>query len=368
MWTNPKFFYSYAKEFSKVKQNTGPLINHGGKHTSDPTEMANLLQEQYTSVFSSPSNPERKFTSKAPPANHSLSDIEFTQDDIETAIDEMRRDSGSTDNDIPAALIKDFKKELSYPLFRIWQKSQSTAIIPKDLKLQSIAAIYKKGDRSLAENYRPISLTSNMIKIYERVVRKRLVQYLESNNILSGRQHGFRKGRSCLTHLLAHIDEILHSMIDDNEHDVIYLDFAKAFDKVDHELLIAKLQSCGITGNLLKWIQNFLTDRYQYVNISGCKSVLALVISGVPQGSVLGPILFLIYINDLEDCVKNSNAESFADDTRLGKRITSLEDVRLLQEDLYRVIEWAKQNNMKLHEEKFELLNYRGSQSKNKVS
>ena len=296
-----------------------------------------------------------------------MSDIAFTQKDIEDAIDEINRDSGSTDLDIPAPILKDFKHELSYPIYLLCKKSSATGVIPKDQKIQSITGIFKKGDKSSPENYRPNSLTPHIIKIYERIVRKKLVQYLESNNILSRNQHGFRKGRSTLTHLLNHIDEILQSILDGQEHDVIYLDFAKAFDKVDHEILINKLKLCGIAGNLLCWITNFLENRYQFVNISGCRSFMALVLSGVPQGSVLGPILFLIYINDLEDCLQDSVSRSFADDTRLSKRISDYEDVKKLQLDLDNVVTWSHDNNMKLHEDKFELLTYRGSITNSKA-
>ena len=146
------------------------------------------------------------------------------------------------------------------------------------MKIQSITPIFKKGDKSDPGNYRPISLTSHLIRIFERVIIKKLVCHLESNSILSSKQHGFRKGRSCLTHVLRHIDDIIQSLLNGNDHDVIYLDFTKAFEKVDHEILVHKLRQCGVQGKLLKWIEQFLTDRKQFV------------LSGVPQGSVLGPI------------------------------------------------------------------------------
>ena len=148
-----------------------------------------------------------------------------------------------------------------------------------------------------------------------------MVDHLETRNLLSRNQHGFRKGPSCLTHLLKHIDEVIQSILEGNEHDVVYLDFAKAFNKVDHEILLQKLHIFGVRGKLHDWIKDFLLNRSQLVTVSGVHSVLALVLSGVPQGSVLGPILFLIYIDDLNNCLEGSSSGSFADDTRLSKSI-----------------------------------------------
>ena len=171
-------------------------------------------------------------------------------------------------------------------------------------------------------------------------------------------QHGFRTGKSCLTQLLIHIDEILENGLQGLETDVIYLDFAKAFDKVDHEILIQKLISFGIDGPALAWLRNFLSGRYQTVLVNGEKekSFRSFVKSGVPQGSVLGPILFLLFINDLTKCLKHSTARLFADDVKIVKAISSVEDTELLQEDLRNVQIWAAQNNMELNEDKFQYI------------
>ena len=221
----------------------------------------------------------------------------------------MNRDASSTDHDIPALILKECKNNISYPVFLIWKDSFKSEFIHEDMKILSITPIFKKGDKSDPGNYRPISLTSHLIKMFERVIRKKLVCRLESNSILSNKQHGFRKGRSCLTHLLKHIDEIIQSLLNGNDHDVIYLDFAKAFDKVDHKILIHKLRLlrlCGVQGKLLKWIEQFLTNREQFVTMNGFHSMLALVLSGVPQGSVLGPILFPDSANRSNPATKSS--------------------------------------------------------------
>ncbi|KAL5267390.1 hypothetical protein ACHWQZ_G004435 [Mnemiopsis leidyi] len=217
-----------------------------------------------------------------------------------------------------------------------------------------VTPLFKKGSRCDAANYRPVTLTSHVVKVYERVVRKHMVQYLEANNLLSDKQHGFRSNRSCLTQMLDHFDSIFEGLTKGNDTDSIYLDFAKAFDKVDLDLLLRKLKRYGFRQKLIGWIQSFLTDREQVVVVNGVHSNSAKVLSGVPQGSVLGPLFFLLFINDLEEVVKASKA----DDTRVSKQISRFEDCALLQADVLRIIEWANRNNMKLHEQKFELLNH----------
>jgi hypothetical protein len=195
-----------------------------------------------------------------------------------------------------------------------------------------------------------------MIKIFERIVRKKLTDFLERNNIFSTKQHGFRKGRSCLAQLLQHMDHIFNNYLDNSKTNIIYLDYAKAFDKVDHAILLKKLQAYGIKGNLFNLIEQFLTGRSQTVVVDGKHSRSVPVSSGVPQGTVLGPLLFLLYVNDMEKCILHSKISSFADDTKISKKISTMHDSNLLQEDLNCIIRWSGDNNMKLHEDKFELL------------
>jgi ribonuclease P/MRP protein subunit RPP40 len=178
----------------------------------------------------------------------------------------------------------------------------------------------------------------------------------EGNKLFSLNQHGFRSGRNCLTQLLHHVDDILKDLSTDANADVIYLDFSKAFDKVDHKILLKKLSSFGIGGNLLRWINSFLSGSKQYVVVERLESGTIIVLSGVPQGTVLGPLLFLLYINDMEEVVKHCLLKIFADDSKLHKKIRSHLDRLLLQQDLESVFTWASENNMDLNQDKFELL------------
>ena len=174
--------------------------------------------------------------------------------------------------------------------------------------------------------------------------------YLRKTDMDSG------SGKSTLTQLLAHLDDILSGLCENKDTDSIYLDYAKAFDKVDHGLLIDKLVRYGFHTKLIKWIHSFLSDRKQVVLVNGVRSDEASVRSGVPQGSVLGPVLFLIFINDLETVLNSSTVRFFADDTRISHRIEYSTDREKLQQDLSNIVFWSKENNMMLHEQKFELM------------
>ena len=358
--TNPKFFFSYAKRLAKAKSSVAPLRNREGVLTNNASEKAELLQAEYVSVFSDPLKADietcKSYVNEVHDAE--LTNFTFTPGDIIEAIEELDPYSAAPDGDIPAKVICDCKENLSLPLWMLWQRSLDTGVIPSDLKLQYITPIYKKGNRTEAINYRPVSLTSHIIKIFERVVRKHLVMHLEDNNILPDSQHGFRKKRSCLTQLIEHVDSVLKALNDGREVDVIYLDYSKAFDKVDHKILLTKMKQYGIKGPIYDWIECFLRNRQQTVVVDGEKSEFKDVESGVPQGTVLGPVFFIIYVIDLVLRVKSSKTLTFADDTKLMKVITQLLCKALLQADLDSVIQWSISNNMLLHEDKFVVVNY----------
>ena len=265
----------------------------------------------------------------------------LNEEDIISAIAKIPSDSASGLDGIPVILLKNCAEELAYPIKQIWSESFHLGIVPQFFKDTCITPLFKKGARAV--NYRPVALTSLVIKIYERILRNVMVEFIEENQILCDNQHGFRSGRSCLTQLLSHVDDIVQGLASGVDTDAIYLDFAKAFDKVDHRLLLLKMNKLGFHERVTKWVESFLSKRQQSVVADGVSSFEVPIQSGVPQGTVLGPLLFIIFINDMKLSVKGSIIRLFADDTRILKHIASTDDTLVLQSDLSSVIKWQRE-------------------------
>ena len=352
--SNAKYLFTYLKKFSKVKSNIGPLRNDIDEFVSDPKDKAEMLSKQYASVFSIPCSGS---DSKTRP-NHSLNDVNFNEDDIAASIDELKTNSAAGLFGYPAILLKKCKYTLAKPLFIFWRRCLDVGRVPALLKRAIITPIYKSKARSCAANYRPVALTSHLIKVFEKIIRKNIVQYMDKHGLFNESNHGFREARSCLSQLLQHYDDILNLLEKGMNVDVVYLDFAKAFDKVDHNIVLQKIHNLGIGGNLYSWIESFLTNRYQTVVVEGSSSMPVEVKSGVPQGSVLGPLIFLILMADIDVNVYHSLLKSFADDTRVMKGVSGVNDASKLQTDLNNVYKWADENNMEFNSLKFEVLRY----------
>ena len=220
----------------------------------------------------------------------------------------------------------------------------------------TLVPIFKKGSKSDASNYRPISLTAVLCKLCEHILHSTIITHLANHKILSDAQHGFRKRRSCDTQLLLALNDFARGLEDKSQTDIIFLDFAKALDKVSHQRLLKKTYYYGICGHTLKWIESFLDNRSQQVVIDGHFSIDTKIKSGVPQGSVLGPLLFLIYINDLPNCVLDSVCRLFADDCILFQRIRSCHDSNKLQADLDQLKKWENIWLMEFHTSKCQVI------------
>ena len=247
-----------------------------------------------------------------------LIDLTFTKEMIAKEIGNIKSNSAAGPDHFPVILLQECAEELSEPLYLLWRHSLDSGDIASLFKNAIICPIHKPNtQRCHPKSYRPVSLTSHIIKVFERVLRSAIVKHLEDNNMLPKNQHGFISGRSTLSQLLHQVELMIREWEDGKATDTIYLDFAKAFDKVDHNILCHKIKRLGISGKIGIWIREFLTGRYQQVAANGVLSQPASVISGVPQGTVLGPILFIIMIDDLDSDLTHSVASKYAGEHEL---------------------------------------------------
>jgi hypothetical protein len=247
----------------------------------------------------------------------------------------LRPSSAPGPDKIGPVLLQKLNTELAPILATIYRKSLDTGEVPEDWRSANVTPIFKKGLKADPGNYRPVSLTSICCKILESIIRDELMAHLTVNGLLNDSQHGFMPKRSCTTNLLEFFEKVTSVVDEGGAMDVIFLDFAKAFDKVPHKRLAAKLKSHGVKGKVLKWITNWLAGRKQRVVLNGRSSSWLRVMSGVPQGSVLGPVLFLIFINNLDvQAALVTIIRKFADDTKLGQVVKRSQDAELLQQCL----------------------------------
>ena len=243
-------------------------------------------------------------------------------------------------DEIPPKLLKLIAHEVALALSFIFQQSYNSGVVPSQWKQALVTSIHKSGDKSDPSNYRPISLTCIWCKVIEHIILSHISKHIAANNIIADTQHGFRQWLSTTTQLISVTNDWSHSLQKRSQTDAIFLDFQKAFDRVPHERLCTKLQYYGITGDSLNWIRSFLTDRKQAVVVDGTQSSWKEVTSGVPQGSVIGPTLFLCFINDIQDDVLSSIC-LFADDCVIYREILSDTDYNILQQDLQKLSSWS---------------------------
>ena len=271
--------------------------------------------------------------------NPKLSNVFFSKDDVYKVLCTLNSHKAYGCDNLSPLVLRECASQLSPSLALLFNLSMSAGVVPNQWKEANVVPIHKKGDTNNVENYRPVSLLSSVSKVMERCIYNQIYPVVEPR--LSTAQHGFMKFKSCTTQLLD-MYHMIGSVLDaSGQADIIYLDFSKAFDSVNHKLLIHKLKAFGVNGKLLSWLHSYLSNRTQHVVLEGNESKWLPVLSGVPQGSILGPLLFLLFINDMPSVCKSSKIGLFADDAKIFRKIDDVSDCLLLQSDIDMLYKWS---------------------------
>ena len=351
--TNPKSLFRYISSKSKPKETIPDLKKKGGGYTEGDQQKACELNSFFGSVFTQESDGELPQCDYS--IDQTLTEVEITEEQIKKVLSSLNPGKSPGPDCIHPKVLKELAHELSSPLKLLFDKTMSCGKIPSKWKVAEVRPIFKKGDKTSPDNYRPVSLTSVICKVFEKFIRDAMYDHLTKNNILSPDQFGFCSGRSCVTQLLVTANDWLLSLDNKTPVDAVYLDFSKAFDSVPHQRLIHKLNSYGVQGNVLKWVSDFLSNRTQYVAINGEQSMTIPVSSGVPQGSVLGPTLFIYYINDLPNAT-DQLVRLFADDSKAYAEIKTEEDQVKLQKGIDDLVNWSNEWLMHFNSKKCKIL------------
>ena len=355
---NPRAFWSYIKSKRSNRQSVGPLSD-GGTLLTDDEKQAEVLNAYFTSVFTK--EDLHDLPSMDPMYDgESLQSTPFSAEIVKDKIENLRSSAAPGPDGICPRVLQGVVDVISAPLAAIYTKSLEEGMVPEDWKCANITPIFKKGSKASAGNYRPVSLTSILCKVMESILRDAIVEHLAVNKILLPSQHGFMKSKSCLTNLLEYLETLTRLVDEGHSVDIVFCDFSKAFDKVPHQRLLTKMQAHGIQGKLLKWVEEWLKDRKQRVVLNGKSSNWTPVTSGVPQGSCLGPTLFLIFINCIDDCINTATGiiSKFADDTKVGRVVANEEDREELQNEIDNLVNWTEKWQMEFNASKCKVIHF----------
>jgi hypothetical protein len=354
-------FYKYVKRRKGSRENIPSIKDSNGRIITDAMEKANTFNSYYSTVFSSQDNTIH---------TQSISTGEpFTTDSkiIRRRVKAIGKNKSLGPDRVSGEILKLGGEAMISYLARLLDTTMNNGSLPEDWKRATVIPVHKGGDRSLVTNYRPVSLTSVVCKQMEHVIASYLRQVWDKNDWLYEGQHGFRPGYSCESQVISVCQDIADSLDDGDNIDAIIVDFSKAFDLVPHGRLLTKIANSGVDSRVVVWVKEFLSGRTQRVRVEAQLSEEVRVTSGVPQGSVLGPLLFLAYVNDIGRNME-STIRLFADDCVIYRKIIKTEDMDKLQKDLDRLGEWATENAMKINPSKSKAIRFTRARAKDTLN
>ena len=348
---NTRAFWTYNKSLRK-SHGIPPTMELEDQVSSQTENTCNLFAKYFSNCYNDNTSNIKPFRVKY--QSQDIIHLEpFSPNEIKTLLLSLDNNKRTSPDNIPSFVLKNISDQITEPLTNIFNKILELNEVPNQFKLSFITPIFKSGNKSLIKNYRPISILSHVSKIFEKLIYIRLHTQLKV--FISNNQHGFSYGKSTATNLSILSNKILDSFESNIETDIIYTDFSKAFDSVPHDLLIYKLSLFNFSPELIQLFTSYLSNRQQLVSLQGYKSNSFTAKSGVPQGSILGPLLFNLYINDLPSYLK-CDSLLFADDLKIYKSISSIYDCLKLQEDLKSLSLWCETWRLSLNIEKCHLL------------
>lgn len=361
-------FHNYLDQVEqKLSQDSTEFfkfISHKKKHGKFPSQMkndnvevsssediANLFAQFFSGAFESSTNNHDNINEVQNLYNSMyLSEITLNEIAVEKALNALNPDKGPGPDDIPPLFLIKCRINILKPLTIIFNTSLHSGIFPHRWKLSKIVPVHKGGAKNIIKNYRPISILSAIPKLFESLVYDFVSNHVK--HIIIENQHGFVRGRNLETNLLNFLENLNEGFESHSQVDSVYTDFKKAFDKINHAVLLRRLAEVGICGSLLRWIQSYILHRSQFVCVNGQYSGIFHNGSGVPQGSHLGPLFFIIYLNNISCCFHYAKFLVYADDLKIFLRISSFEDCMKLQEDLDRFYEYCSVNFLFLNFDK----------------
>ena len=342
-----KKFWSYVKSSNKSNR-IHEKMHLGECFRKNPKEIVDLFNQNFINQFSD----ESLYDISIKFSNNKFFEFSISTNSIYQQLIRLDINKSMDPDNISAHVLKKCAIPIAFPLHLLFNLSFKTGSLPADWKIAHIVPIHKKGDKGDIENYRPISLTSIISKLFEKCIRDELL--LECQHLLHDTQHGFLPSKSCTTQLVTFSHDISVGLSSNNLIDAIYLDFAKAFDTVNHDIILQKLKfEYNIDGLMLKFIKEYLQGRKQRVVVNGTLSDIHAVKSSVPQGSILGPLLFVLFINSMQNRVSpGTQIALYADDTKLWRHIVTPNDHEILQRDIDALFQWSIENKMRFHDKK----------------